>query len=163
MRRVFPYLAAAVAGAAALNLAVAHAQGPRRDESVRLVEGFSDRGGLQAALDDATSRALRGLPGADRQIEYKVREITGVAGGIRGGNRVHVVIEVPEEGDVVEPDRPERPERPERPLPGDDLDADAISRNLRTDVHVPRQVDRGEVVPIEFVLTNRSDEAVRIR
>lgn len=161
MRRVFPYLAAAVAGAAALNLAVAQAQVPRRDESVRLVEGFSDRGGLQAALDDATNRALRGLPGADRQIEYKVREITGVAGGIRGGNRVRVVIEVPQEGDVVEPDRPDRPERPERPQPGDDLDQDAL-RNLRTDVHVPREVDRGEAVPVELVLTNRSDNAVRI-
>lgn len=171
MKRAFPYLLAALGGAAVFQLATANAQVDRRApasrepaSSVRIVEGYSDRGVFQEAIEDATARAVRGLPGADRMIRYRVREITGESGGIRGGGTMRVSIEVPSEGRDLEPVEPVRPGRPDR---GEgDLDdrgqMDLIRESVRTEVRVPRQVDRGEAVSIDFVLTNRGDEPVRI-
>jgi hypothetical protein len=175
MRRAFPYLVAAAAGAAVFQLAMAQAQVDRRPlrdtETVRLVEGFSNRGNYQEALDDATSRALRALPGADRQVSFKVREVSGDTGGIRGGSRLRVLIEVP--GEDVGPLGPDRGPLPDRELPdrgplpdrGDDRDApemDRIRRDVETEVRAPRAVERGEAVPISFVLTNTGEDTVRI-
>src|SRR5688572_297177 len=96
-----------IAGIAAV-LAIAGAQAgregrPERDpgRGVRIFEGVSDKGEFQEALDDAVNRALRSLPGADRMVRYRVREITGEHGGIRGANIVRVQIEVP--GDEARP------------------------------------------------------------
>lgn len=169
MKRAFPYVLAAAAGAVVFQLATASAQVDRRplrgsEEGLRLVEGVSDRGSFQDALEDATSRAVRGLPGADRMVRYRVREITGESGGIRGANTLRVTIEVPGEGSrALEPlpDRDPRPDRGEGDL-GQEEQMDLIRRSIRTEVRVPRQVDRGEAVAIDFVLTNSGDEAVRI-
>ncbi len=169
MRRLFPYALAAAAGAVVLQLATAHAQVDRRplrpaDDALRIVEGYSDRGEFQEALEDATARALRGLPGADRQISYKVREITGESSGIRGGGRLRVTIEVPEEGGRLPIDRPDLPDRPDRPevIPDQEEQMDLIRQSIRTEVRVPRTVDRGEAVAVDFVLTNTGEDTVRI-
>lgn len=178
MRRAFPYLVAAAAGAALFQLATAQAQLDRRslrdvEGTVRLVEGYSDRGNYQEALDDAMSRALRGLPGADRQVNFKVREVSGESGGFRGGSRLRVVIEVPDEErglpergfpdrDRLDRDRPDR-DFPDRDLPDrSDADLERIRRDISTEVQVPRSVERGEPVPISFLLTNRGDDTIRI-
>lgn len=103
-----------------LVFAVARAQGLRlgavpggeAPETVRLYEGVSPRGEFQEALNAAVAKALGALPGADRMVRYRVREITGEQGGIAGANTLRVVIEVPHEGEPGLPGNPDGGDAP---------------------------------------------------
>ncbi|HEU4751474.1 MAG TPA: BsuPI-related putative proteinase inhibitor [Armatimonadota bacterium] len=156
------------AGLLALSITVAAAQvnrgAPARDTSqtVRVYEGVSTEGDFQQALDRAVGRALRAMPGADRMIQYRVREITGEQGGIRGVNTIRVAIEVNgEEGRAVEPEPPVRPERP-APTPEEEQ-ADQLRDALRTQVRVvPARAARGEQVTLELTVRNTSNRPVRV-
>lgn len=115
----------------------------------RVYEGVSRRGDFQEALNDALQRALRVLPGADRQVRYRVREITGERGGIAGLNLLRVTIEVAGEGDAPRPDRPGG-DAGDRPFAG--LEATlALS---------PARVKRGGEVTFTLTVVNRSNAAV---
>jgi hypothetical protein len=164
MRRAFPYILAAAAGAALFQLASARAQVDRRalqpEAAFRIYEGTSDRGDIREALDDATSRAVRDLPGADRQVQYRVRDITGETGGIRGAHTVRVAIEVTGDDLRLPLPRPRDPRDRDDPPPPDDPEDGR--RGLRTEVRVPRSVERGEAVAIDFVIANLSDRVMRI-
>jgi hypothetical protein len=49
--------------------------------------------GYQDALDKAVSSALRAAGGADRTISWKLKSVSGAAGGIAGGTQTKVSIE----------------------------------------------------------------------
>src|SRR6266508_3624937 len=89
-----PLLVLPLAGVAAQ---VERGQRLSRPQPARVYEGVSQRGQLQEALDDAVRRAARSQPGADRLVRWRLAEITGEAGGIRGLNTVRVRIEMNDE------------------------------------------------------------------
>lgn len=171
-RSAFPILVAAVGGATAMTVGLAMAQGRfDRDAApaaqIRVFEGVSDRGTFQEALDRAIGDAQRSLPGADRMVRYKVRDITGEAGGIRGGNRLRVTIEVPDEdaGPGRPDDRDFRPERPERPDDRDEAgDTSAVLReSLRPQLRLAAdEIERGDSANFELTVRNNSDRTVRV-
>jgi len=162
MRR-FTISRAWIACACALAFAaVAGAQVGRDDpntgdgEPLRIFEGTSTRGSLQEALNDASARALRSLPGADRMVRYRVREITGEHGGIAGRNTIHVSIEVPGAEDA-------RPPAVERPEETPEQLAARIRQAVRANVMLsPVEVDRAGMVEMELLARNGSDRAVSI-
>jgi hypothetical protein len=160
MPRPLPLLAAALSGALLFHLTGALAQNERRPRdpglSVRVFEGTSDRGELQEALDDATRRALRSLPGADRTVDYRVREISGQAGGIRGVGTLKVAIEVVDDAPAPPRDRPEVGALDDEKL------QETLRRAVKTTVRVPKEIERGEAVALELVLVNTSEDTVRI-
>src|SRR5947209_307929 len=84
-------------GVSAAKIASAQRVAPTLREpgqAVRVYEGVSNTGEFQQALDRAVAGAMRALPGADRMVRYRVRDITGEQGGIRGVNTLRVTIEV---------------------------------------------------------------------
>jgi len=155
MQRAASLVAAALCGALLFHITAAVAQNRDTSRAVRLFEGVSARGDLQDALDDASSRALRALPGADRLVQYRVREITGEAGGIRGGGAVKVVIEVASDEVGRRPNRPNDPN-------DEDREQDVLTRAVQAEVRVARETERGEPVALELTLVNTSDDTVRI-
>ncbi len=138
-----------------LGLAVASAQvlppGGDPPRAIRVYEGVSNRGQFDEALSDAISRAMRALPGADRMVRYRVRDISGEAGGITGRHVLRVSIEVPSErpGDGGRPpvDRPGLPG-----LPG-----------LRPELRLtPERVRRDESVTLTLELQNPGEQPVNL-
>jgi hypothetical protein len=119
-----------------------------------LFEGVSARGSVQEALDHAVAEALRSLPGADRMVRYRVREITGESGGIRGVNTVRVTIEMNGDAPLVNP----RPERPVR-----DLSPREIGRALELDLRLrPATVARGGSATFELTVRNTGNQLVTL-
>jgi hypothetical protein len=119
-----------------------------------LFEGVSTRGSVQEALDHAVAEALRSLPGADRMVRYRVRDITGESGGIRGVNTVRVSIELTGDAPPVAP----RPERPVRPLP-----AQEIGRSLASELRLrPVTVPRGGTATFELTVRNTGNQLVTL-
>jgi flavin-binding protein dodecin len=119
----------------------------RPDSREDVYEGTSDRGSIQQALDNAVDRAARDLPGADRLVRYRVLDISGEQGGIRGLNVVRVRIELTDESP--------------RPIPPDDGD-DGV-RSLEADLRVvPQQVRPGDTATFELSVENTGRERVRI-
>lgn len=53
----------------------------------------SSKKGYQDALDKAIASALRNTGGADRSIEWKLKSVSGRAGGIAPGTQTKVTIE----------------------------------------------------------------------
>lgn len=143
-------LGALLGAAAAGAQPVPDRPGAARSEpqAIRVYEGVSRRGNLQEALDDAVARALRALPGADRMVRYRVREITGEQGGIAGVNVLRVTIEVQDEGG----------RRPDRPGSGDGEERPAA---LEVDLQVaPGRLPRAGEATFTLTLRNRSDRMV---
>ncbi len=120
-------------------------------EVMRVYQGVSDRGSIQEALDNAVGSALNSLPGADRMVRYRVREITGEQGGIAGINRVRVSIETLD----AEPIRSPRNsgQAPVENLPG------ALTSELTLR---PNRVRQGQTATFELTVRNRSDQPARI-
>jgi hypothetical protein len=58
----------------------------------RTYTGTSKKG-YQEALDKAVASALRAAGGADRTIRWKLKNVSGTAGGITGGAQTKVSIE----------------------------------------------------------------------
>lgn len=128
---------------------------PEREPAaaVRLFEGISTRGSVQEALDHAVAEALRSLPGADRLVRYRVRDITGESGGIRGANTVRVTIELTGEAPRVSP----RPSPTREPSPKD------LSRVLETELRVrPASVARGGTAQFELTVRNTGNQLVTL-
>lgn len=63
-------------------------------------QGTSDTGNLQEALDKAIAAAQQAESGADMITRWRLNQVTGEAGGKRGGKSVTVEI------DTTEPRRP---------------------------------------------------------
>jgi hypothetical protein len=55
--------------------------------------GTSKKGNLQEALDLAVQAAQKAAPGADWQVAWTLKEVSGREGGIAGLNEVTVTIE----------------------------------------------------------------------
>ena len=166
MQRRLSLLVVAVMVAVMVGVAVARAQigrsplppGAEAPTALQVYEGVSNQGDIQEALDDAVARALRALPGADRMVRYRVREIAGEQGGIRGATVVRVAIEVTGEA----PRLPERGpgtgvERPAEPH------AEVLRRAVQAELKMSGDaVDRGDSVELELTVKNSSARAVRI-
>src|SRR3954467_190309 len=80
------------AGAAALVAGSALAESDAK-KGGPCFSGVSKKGNIQEALDDAIKKALEAAPGADRQVKWKVKEVSGVHGGIVPLNTLTVEIE----------------------------------------------------------------------
>lgn len=166
MRRVFAVLLPAAAGAL-FTLAVARAQVDlgAGEPPLRTYEGVSARGDFQEALNSAVAQALHALPGADRMVRYRVRDITGQQGGIAGVNLLRVTVEAEEGGAPVRP-APVRPAprpapAPDGAPPGQD---DGIFTSLRGDLHVSAaRAQRGDPVSFRFTVRNVSDRTIRLQ
>jgi hypothetical protein len=106
---------------------------------------------VDEALQNAVAAALRSLPGADRLVRYRVRDITGESGGIAGLNLVRVTIELPAEtaGETIE-----------HPA---DLTPAEIHEALELEVRVrPERPVRGESLTFELTVRNRGDRLVTL-
>jgi hypothetical protein len=156
-----PFQWAIAACLVVLTIAVAGAQvgRPGAGQTVRVYEGVSTEGDFQQALDRAVARALRALPGADRMIQYRVREITGEQGGIRGLNTVRVAIEVTGEDGRPAVEEPALPERP--PVPEENQAAEELRRALDVQLRVPARVRPGAVVTLDLTVRNTSNRPIR--
>lgn len=153
--------AAAAAGTIGVMIGIgsAKAQGVRGSTPVggadsrmlRLYEGASERGSVQEALDRAVAAALTSLPGADRMVRYRVRDITGEHGGIAAVNRVRVSIEVQDS----------EPLRPAEERPG--ASAETLQRTLSANLIVrPDRVRQGQSATLELTVRNRDTEPVEV-
>jgi hypothetical protein len=143
-------LAAGTAGAQRTQSRTAARPAP---PAARTFEGVSQHGSLQEALNDAVAKALGSLPGADRLVRYRLREVTGERGGIAGVNRVRVVIEVQAEG--------ARPPAGGQPVSGGGTAE--LRRALRLELQVrPATVAPGTPATFALLLRNGSSKTVQI-
>jgi hypothetical protein len=83
----------AAAGTAALIAGAAQAQ-TCDDKEGKCYSGSSKKGDVQEALADAIAEAHKALPGADRQVRWTLKKVSGVNGGIDPLNIATVEIEV---------------------------------------------------------------------
>lgn len=58
----------------------------------RTFKGTSNNGSLQKALDLAIQAAQKSAPGADRLVEWTLKDVSGRQGGITGLKEVTAVI-----------------------------------------------------------------------
>jgi hypothetical protein len=83
------------AGAAvALTTAVTRAQTDATKEC-KTDSGSSRKGNFEEALGAAIDEARKAMPGADRQVKWTLKKVSGVNGGIDPLNILTVEIEVP--------------------------------------------------------------------
>ena len=82
----------AAGAAAVLAAGSARAQGQAR-KGHKLFAGGSRNGNIQEALADAITKAHAAAPGADRQVRWTLKEVSGVNGGISPLNTLTVEIE----------------------------------------------------------------------
>ena len=59
---------------------------------LRTFKGTAKNGNVQKALDLAIQAALQSAPGADRLVEWTLKEVSGRQGGITGLKEVTVAI-----------------------------------------------------------------------
>jgi hypothetical protein len=81
------------AGTAALIAGVAQAQTDNNQE-YKTYSGSSRKGDVQEALANAIAEAHKAMPGADRQVRWTIKKVSGVNGGIDPLNIATVEIEV---------------------------------------------------------------------
>jgi hypothetical protein len=62
-------------------------------KSGKLFSGSSRKGNFEEALADAITKARASAPGADRQVRWTLKEVSGVNGGIDPLNILTVEIE----------------------------------------------------------------------
>jgi hypothetical protein len=85
----------ATAGTAVtLAAAVAQAQ-PESSKECKTYSGSSRKGNIEEALANAIEEARKAQSGADRQVKWSIKKVSGVNGGIDPLNIVTVEIEVP--------------------------------------------------------------------
>ena len=83
------------AGTAALVAGVVQAQTDDKKEC-KTYSGSSRKGDVQEALGNAIAEAHKAMPGADRQVSWTLKKVSGVNGGIDPLNIATVEIEVPQ-------------------------------------------------------------------
>ena len=59
---------------------------------LRTFKGTAKNGNVQKALDLAIQAALQSAPGADRLVEWTLKEVSGRQGGITGLKEATVII-----------------------------------------------------------------------
>jgi hypothetical protein len=59
---------------------------------LRTFKGTAKNGNVQKALDLAIQAALQAAPGADRLVEWTLKEVSGRQGGIAGLKEATVVV-----------------------------------------------------------------------
>ncbi len=93
-RRHAVKLTTAAGTIAALVAGSAHAQDQNRRKGKRYT-GTSKKGSIEEALDLAIQSALSDAQGADIQVKWILKEISGTRGGFAAVNDLTVTIEVP--------------------------------------------------------------------
>jgi hypothetical protein len=81
------------AGTAALFAGAVQAQTDDNKEC-KTYSGISRKGDIQEALGNAIAEAHKATPGADRQVRWTIKKVSGVNGGIDPLNTATVEIEV---------------------------------------------------------------------
>jgi hypothetical protein len=81
------------AGTAALFAGAAQAQ-TENNKECKIYSGSSRKGDVQEALAAAIAEAHKAMPGADRQVRWTLKKVSGVNGGIDPLNIATVEIEV---------------------------------------------------------------------
>jgi hypothetical protein len=81
------------AGTVALFASAAQAQDSKE---CKTYSGSSRKGDIQEALADAIAAAHKAMPGADVQVKWTLKKVSGVNGGIDPLNIATVEIEVPQ-------------------------------------------------------------------
>jgi hypothetical protein len=81
------------AGTTALVAGVVQAQ-PDDNKEGKTYSGSSKKGDVQEALGNAIAEAHKAMPGADRQVRWTLKKVSGVDGGIDPLNIATVEIEV---------------------------------------------------------------------
>jgi hypothetical protein len=84
----------ATGAAAALVAGRAEAQDSASQEYKKTFSGSSRKGDIQEALAAAIQEAHKAMPGADRQVRWTLKKVSGVNGGIDPLNIATVEIEV---------------------------------------------------------------------
>jgi hypothetical protein len=89
------FLSALGAGASGVVLASVAGQTQAADDAGKseVFEGTSKQGDVKEALDSAIKAALDSAPGADRQVRWTLKSVSGVKGGFHPANEVTVAIE----------------------------------------------------------------------
>jgi hypothetical protein len=82
------------AGTAALLAGAAQGQ-TDDNKDCKTYAGSSRKGDVQEALANAIAEAHKAMPGADRQVRWTLKKVSGVNGGIDPLNTATVEIEVP--------------------------------------------------------------------
>jgi hypothetical protein len=117
-----------------------------------LYEGVSQHGNLEEALNDAVARAQRDLPGADRMVRWRLREVSGEQGGIRGARTLRVTIEVVRE-------QPAQPPVPAPPGGG----SETLRRWLKTNLTITPPAPGGaDEASFALKARNTGTEAVQV-
>jgi hypothetical protein len=80
-------------GTAALVAGAVQAQTDNNQE-YKTYSGSSRKGDIQEALGDAIAAAHKAMPGADVQVRWTLKKVSGVNGGIDPLNNATVEIEV---------------------------------------------------------------------
>ena len=62
--------------------------------ALKTFKGTSKQGNVQKALDAAIQAAQQAAPGADRQVIWKLKSVTGRQGGLVATNEATVAITV---------------------------------------------------------------------
>lgn len=89
-RRAVSLTAASAAAAIVAGNVRAKEEGAKEGQYYK---GVSKKGNIQEALDNAVKNALDAAPGADRQVKWTIKEVSGVKGGILPLNTLTVEIE----------------------------------------------------------------------
>jgi hypothetical protein len=84
---------AAAGAAVALSVGSARAQKETSNQVGKRFSGSSKKGNFEEALTDAINKARASAPGADRQVRWALKEVSGVNGGIDPLNILTVEIE----------------------------------------------------------------------
>ena len=84
---------AAAGAAVALTAGGAAAQQEKYKKAGNRFSGSSRKGNFEEALADAIAKARASAPGADRQVRWTLKEVSGVNGGIDPLNILTVEIE----------------------------------------------------------------------
>jgi hypothetical protein len=60
--------------------------------AAKTFKGTDNKGNLQKALDAAIRAALKSAPGADPQVEWTLKDVSGLDGGFAGIRQTTVTI-----------------------------------------------------------------------
>lgn len=90
-RRAVKLAATGTAATMATGMALAQTEA---NKECKTFSGSSRKGDVQEALAEAIAEAHKAAPGADRQVKWYIKKVSGVNGGISPLNIATVEIEV---------------------------------------------------------------------
>jgi hypothetical protein len=93
-RRFLGLIGAGTSASLLLGAGSGRADEPKKDKAEKKpFQGTSKKGNFQEALDLAIAAAQKSAPGADRLVQWTLKEVSGRDGGIAGFREVTVTIE----------------------------------------------------------------------